>query len=249
MTNNGRAEWSEVLAHVEPLVSPEKVANSDAIRSGPFWDLYRPLLVEGPFVVAHLAQSLDGFVALTNGESQWISGFEDQVHTHRLRAIVHAVIVGVQTVIDDDPQLTVRHCEGPSPVRIVIDPSGRAPRDRKVFTDGGQTIRFTQKAESDFDVELTGSDGVFAPGAILSALRERGLNRVLVEGGGVTVSRFLDAGVVDRLHLTVAPMLIGGGRPAFPVPLCEHLAEVTRFTARPVALGSDWLFDCALRGV
>lgn len=210
------------------------------------FQVYAPLVEEvESLVVAHLAQSLDGCVAMHTGESQWISGHEDLVHTHRLRALVDAVVVGVQTLLDDDPQLTVRHCEGEDPVRVVLDPQSRAPEHLRVFKDGPPTWRLCSRARRDHDIELPLRDGRFHPADILGALRERGVRKVLVEGGGVTVSHFLTAGCLDRLHLVVAPVLLGGGRPAFPRPLGERLAEARRVHAHPVALGRDWLFDCA----
>ncbi|MCA9567217.1 MAG: RibD family protein [Myxococcales bacterium] len=226
---------------------PDPVANSSLPAE--LLELYAPLLVEPDpiLVVAHLAQSLDGCVALHTGESQWISGQEDILHTHRLRALVDAVVVGVQTVLDDDPQLNVRLCEGQDPVRVVLDPRGRAHRGLRVFREGPPTWRFCARAEREHDVVLPVHDGLFAPADVLAALAERGIRRVLVEGGGVTVSHFLAAGCVNRLHLVVAPVLLGGGRRAFPSPLVQELAAARRMPARPIPLGSDWLFDCELR--
>ena len=86
-----------------------------------------PLAVKGPVVVAQLGQSLDGRIATATGASKYISGFEALKHLHRLRAEVDAVLIGVGTLIADDPALTVRHVEGEHPVRVVIDPNGRAP--------------------------------------------------------------------------------------------------------------------------
>src|SRR5581483_374960 len=88
------------------------------------------------FVLAHLAQSLDGRIATMGGESQWLTGEADQHHTHRLRALADAVIVGAGTVRQDNPRLTVRHCSGDQPVRVVLDASLALPRERDVFCDG-----------------------------------------------------------------------------------------------------------------
>lgn len=224
-----------------PPVAPDDPADHPVLPHS----VYAPLL-HGPLVVAHLAQSLDGCVALHTGESQWISGEEDLLHTHRLRALVDAVVVGVRTAVDDDPQLTVRHCEGPDPLRVVLDPTGRAPDHLQLFTDGRPTLRIVAEATRPYDVVCRCVDGRFAPADVLALLATHGCTRVLVEGGGVTVSRFLAAGCIDRLHLVVAPVLLGGGRRAFPVPLTEQLAAAPRMCARPVPLGRDWLFDCAL---
>lgn len=103
-------------------------------------DLYLPIVLTPPApgrprVVAHLAQSLDGRIATDSGSSQWISGALDQMHNHRMRALCDAVLVGAETVIHDDPQLTCREVEGPHPMRVVLDPRRRVSLDRRVFTD------------------------------------------------------------------------------------------------------------------
>jgi hypothetical protein len=104
----------------------------------PLVSLYAPLCAGGPdraLVVGHLAQSLDGRIATASGMSRWLSGGEDLLHTHRMRAISDAVLVGVNTVLHDDPQLTVRRCLGRNPVRVVIDPERRLDGTQRVFID------------------------------------------------------------------------------------------------------------------
>lgn len=216
--------------------------------------LYAPLLeadgTDRPYVLGHLAQSLDGCIALPAGESQWISGHDDLVHTHRLRALCDAVLVGAQTVLDDDPQLTVRHVDGPNPLRVVLDPRGRVPADRKVFTTPVPTLLVTGAPRPDLTERdtlelLPCDDETPLLGAVLAALHDRGVRRVLVEGGGITVSRFLEAGVLDRLHLVMAPLLVGEGRPSLSGTLGVNLASCPRPRTQVVPLGQDWLFDCA----
>ena len=102
-------------------------------------ELYGPLCAIPPgqdFAIAHLAQSLDGRIATAGGESQWLTGEADLRHTHRLRALADAVIVGAGTVRQDNPRLTVRHCSGDQPVRVVLDANLALPGDRDVFRDG-----------------------------------------------------------------------------------------------------------------
>jgi len=204
-----------------------------------------------PFVFAHLAQSLDGAIATATGQSQWLSSREDQVHAHQLRALADAVVVGVGTVLTDDPQLTVRHVEGADPARVVIDPRCRlASSPRRILHAPGQTLLFcaegNQRAIADVEViPLPARDGVIAPRAILTALEQRGHRRILIEGGGVTVGRFLAEGCIHRLHLVVAPVLVGGGRPALPMPVVlGGLSDCPRPETRVSPLGVDWLFDC-----
>jgi diaminohydroxyphosphoribosylaminopyrimidine deaminase/5-amino-6-(5-phosphoribosylamino)uracil reductase len=207
-----------------------------------------PVLSAG--VVAHLAQSLDGRIALPDGRSRWISGEADLDHTHRLRALCDAVLVGAHTVEVDDPQLTVRRCAGPHPLRVVLDPLARLSADRAVFRDDvAPTLRLTTVPCADpRAVVLPATDGLIPPAAVLALLRARGVRRVLIEGGGVTVSGFVAAGCVDRLHLVVAPVLVGAGRPglSLPAPLADSLAGCPRPATTAHALGPDVLLDCAL---
>jgi len=207
---------------------------------------------DGMFVLGRLAQSLDGFIALPGGESHWISGTEDIVHTHRLRALFDAVVVGAGTVAADDPQLTTRLVEGPSPVRVVIDPAGRLGPHHRVFQGGPRTIVLTGPDATRDTIgqarvmRLPLGAGGLEVRCILSALREAGLKRVFVEGGGITVSRFLLSGALDRLHVTVAPMVMGAGIPGFAVPAPGRLADSLRFSWQPHPMGNDILLDIPL---
>jgi len=220
-------------------------------------DLYLPLTRGPDLVIGQLGQSLDGRIATVSGKSRYITGPEDIRRLHRLRALVDAVIVGVVTVALDDPELTVRDEEGENPVRVVLDPNGRLGQDRRVFSDGVAPTIVVRRAGVDnpqatgdgppevLTLPASGAES-FEPGGVLEALRTRGLRRVLVEGGGVTVSRFLEAGVLDRLHLTVAPMLMGSGRPGITLPPIETPDQSLRARCRHVPLGDDLLFDLDL---
>jgi len=220
--------------------------------------LYGPLLNGAHsgdgLVLGRIAQSLDGRIATTSGASRWISGPEDIVHTHRLRALFDAVVVGAGTVQADNPRLTTRAVEGPSPVRVVLDPRRRLDARFEVFQDGPETLLLCAEDAAGPNrlgqahvLPLPSSGGAFRIAAVLAALAERGLRRVFVEGGGVTVSRFLAAGAVDRLHVTVAPLLLGGGVPAFPLPPAPSLADALRFNWTVHRLGADLLLDIPLR--
>lgn len=226
------------------------VAISDADRD--IFDLYVPLATRARFVLGQLGQSLDGRIATETGASHYVTGPEDIRRLHRLRALVDAVIVGAGTVAADDPRLTVREVEGSNPVRVVIDPEARLDPQRRIFQDGAARTVLVRRAPPEITRARSLGDEIVVPSPgdgrldlheLLHALREQGLGRVLVEGGGVTVSRFLEAGLLDRLHVCVAPMIMGSGKPSLTLPPIRSLSDALRPKARHFRLGDDVLFD------
>jgi len=223
---------------------------------GPWTELFAPLrhgTVDDLVVVGQIGQSLDGRIATASGHSKYINGPAGLAHLHRLRALVDAVVVGVGTAIADDPQLTVRRVVGPQPARVVIDPNGRLAAGARVFTaDGARRLLVTAQATRRAVppgvevIALPAADGRLAPAAILAALAARGLRRILIEGGADTVSRFLTAGCLDRLHVMVAPIIIGSGRASFVLPEIERADQALRVPVRAHPIGDEILFDCDL---
>jgi len=213
-------------------------------------DLYRPFLTSSAFVVGQLGQSLDGRIATPTGDAKYISGDKALCHLHQLRALVDAVVVGVQTVIADDPQLTVRRVDGRSPARVVIDPNGRMPHHARLLSDDGPPVLVVQAADLPrppgvIGVTLPSRGGEIPPCDIVSALAELGYRRLLIEGGACTLSKFLAAGMLGRLHITVAPFIIGSGLAGISLPAIRLLNEAPRPQARIYHLGDDVLFDLA----
>jgi riboflavin-specific deaminase-like protein len=214
-------------------------------------DLHLPLL-RPRLALGQLGQSLDGRIATASGHSHYVTGPESLVHLHRLRALCDAVVVGAGTVAADDPQLTVRRCRGANPLRVVLDPRRGLGAAARVFADGQAptlllgAVPAAAPGQAEAATLPLDPGGGFAPTAVLALLAARGCARVLVEGGGITVSRFLAAAALDRLHVVVAPLLIGSGRPGLTLPPIDRLDQALRPRHRCIALGDDMLFDLAL---
>lgn len=222
----------------------------------PWGDQFGPLqtgVVDDMIVIGQVGQSLDGRIATVSGHSKYINGPAGLTHLHRLRALVDAVVVGVGTALADDPQLTVRRVAGPQPARVVIDPNGRLLAGARLFaSDGARRLLVTAegtRCAPPAGVEILAlptNDKFIAPRTILAALADRGMRRILIEGGADTVSRFLAAGCLDRLHVVVAPIILGSGRASFALPPIERADQALRIPIRAHQLDDEVLFDCDL---
>jgi riboflavin-specific deaminase-like protein len=227
-------------------------ADADPVATAMF-GLYGPIArpEKTPFVIGQMGQSLDGFIATTTGASHYINGPESLVHLHRLRALCDTVIVGWRTVEADDPQLTVRSAAGENPLRVVIDIEGRLPAAHRAFEDSSGALRLTGAGVASLEgvtsaaVPTTGTRA--DPKAVIDLLARRGCKRILIEGGGALVSNFLCAGLLDRLHLSVAPLILGDGRRGIVLPPAASLETALRPASRQYHMGTDVLFDLDLR--
>jgi len=211
-----------------------------------------------PFVVAQLGQSLDGRIATPTGESRWINRDAALDHVHRLRAAVDAVVVGIGTALADDPLLNVRRVQGRNPARVVIDTGGRlAASARCLIEDGARRLVVRAGDEpgkpgaalpADVEVVTLAREAAgIPPRAIVAALYQRGLKRLLIEGGATTVSAFIDDGAVDHLHVLVAPAILGSGKTGLSLAPIQRLDEALRPPTRVHVLADgDVLFDCDL---
>jgi riboflavin-specific deaminase-like protein len=222
-------------------------------RDVPFAPIARILSAprDRPFVVAQLGQSLDGRIAIESGESRWINKQAALVHVHRVRAAVDAVVVGVGTVTADDPLLNVRHVPGRNPARVIIDPKGRLPQSaRCLLGDDGARRIVVRGIEAPLpkgveELHLPSEGGRLDPTAIVQGLFRLGLGSMLIEGGAHTVSSFLAAGALDRLHVLVAPVILGSGKPGLQLPPIGRLSDALRPPAEVHVLDDgDVLFDC-----
>jgi len=165
-----------------------------------------------------------------------------------------AVVVGAGTIERDDPQLTVRRVEGRNPVRVILDPTRRLRAEHRVFAGDAQTLLIcgddvaaARAHGSAAVVALPCRGGRLDLAALLAALHARGLLAVFVEGGGATVSSFLEAGLLDRLQIAIAPLVTGSGRAGLTLAARDRIAECLRPAHRVFTMGGDVLFDCDLR--
>jgi GTP cyclohydrolase II len=210
-----------------------------------------------PPVTIHYAQTLDGRLATRTGDSQWISAEPSTTFAHELRASHSAVMVGAGTVMADDPRLTTRLVQGPSPVRIVVDSTLRLSQSANVVTDGAAptilatTDRATRQrwrafASSTVDVAVLPAtpDGRVDLGALLDELGRRGLDSVLVEGGAGLITAMLREHRVRRLIVSIAPMIVGAGIEAVGDLDIVRLRDAIAFRRASFSqVGPDVIFD------
>lgn len=216
---------------------------------------------DGPFVFAKMASSLDGRTAMANGESQWITGAAARGQVQRLRASSCAIVTGVGTVLQDDPALTVRAESLPDhypdteirqPLRLVLDSALRTPPRARILQQAGETIIVSlEQSEAKLAplrdrgatlVAMPGRNGKIDLQALLRWLvEERACNEVMVESGAVLVGALLQAGLLDELHMFVAPTLMGSAaRPLAQLPLV-HMGQQLRLHIEDMrAVGDDW---------
>jgi riboflavin-specific deaminase-like protein len=210
-----------------------------------------------PRVTVHYAQTLDGRIATRSGNSQWISGDESLRLAHALRASHQAVMVGIGTVLVDNPRLTVRHVPGESPRRIVLDSTLRLPLDTHLLTDAAAPtlVATTDRATASqreaieaqgVEVVVVEPDALGRVGltALLGDLAARGIESVLIEGGARLVTTALRENLVDRLVVCIAPKVVGRGIEAVGELDILRLSDAITFSqARFSALGPDMIFE------
>ena len=216
-----------------------------------------------PFVSVKYAQSLDGRIATSTGDSRWISGPAALRLAHKLRREHDAIIVGVGTVLADDPELTVRLVKGNNPLRVVVDSRLRTPLQARVLAGGaaeGTLIATSEKADSQLasDIQKLGANLLRLPAAsngegidlirLLRELGHRGIGSVLVEGGKSIVTSLLAARAVDRVIVIVAPKIIGQGIETIGDLGITRLSDAISFTSVKIRrLGDDVIFDGRLK--
>jgi GTP cyclohydrolase II len=242
----------DVMGHLEPIGPPLPDGLGPPPDVGSLLGEIRPTATR-PYVVLKYAQTLDGRIATSTGDARWISGEQERRASHALRAACDAVLVGVGTVVLDDPQLTVRMVPGASPIRVVLDSRLRISDDARVLVDDAATTVVTTSTSSrERRVDLRrrgvsvmvvrpGANGIDL-GAALTALFREGIRSVLVEGGARVITSFLAAGLADRLVVGISPRVLGTGTEAVRDLGITEVARSIRLDHRAVhVLGEDML--------
>lgn len=224
-------------------------------------DAQRPSALRSrPSVTLSYAQTLDGRLATRGGSSQWIGGPESLRFAHQLRAAHQGIMVGVGTVLADDPRLTVRLVPGADPLRVVVDGALRTPPGAAVLRDGaapGTLLACREDADPARVAALRALGAAVLPlpagpggldlVALLAHLAARGVGSLMVEGGARLITSLLRARLADRMAVCVAPKVLGEGISAVGDLGIDRLA--TAYTLRDATMtpcGVDWIIDGAL---
>jgi len=207
-------------------------------------------------VIAKSAMSLDGKIALASGDSRWITSEKARNYVHVMRAGVDGIMVGVNTVIMDNPNLT-SHGKGRNPVRIIIDPRLRSPVNSNVFNSAAGTILFHSTDKLKAKLSALKNKGVVVVKMnkqidlknMFSILSKMHIYNILIEGGGKTIGRAFDAGLVNEVAFFIAPKIVGGCNSITPVEGkgVAHIADaVTLGSVSIKRLGNDMLISAAV---
>ena len=203
-----------------------------------------------PYVVLKYAQTLDGRIAARTGDAKWISGEPERQISHAMRSGCDAVLVGVRTLLQDDPQLTVRMVPGASPLRVVLDSTLRTPLTAKVLSDDAATVILCRPDADPARRRALASAGAtvrdVAPGPeglrvdeVLRLLRSLGVGSLLIEGGSRVITSMLRAAAVDRVVVSLSPTIIGSGVEAVGALGVDRVADGIRLLNRSVFLAGD----------
>lgn len=203
-----------------------------------------------PYTVLKYAQSIDGRIATASGDSKWISGEAERLVSHALRARCDAVLVGVGTVLNDDPQLTVRMVPGASPLRVILDPSLRVPLGARVLdatavtlvmtTAGADADKMQALHERNVGVRIVpATDRGVDIRAVLAVLHASGIRALLVEGGARVITSFFADAVVDRVIMGLAPVVLGRGIESVGDLGIAHVADGVALENRVLQVAGD----------
>jgi diaminohydroxyphosphoribosylaminopyrimidine deaminase/5-amino-6-(5-phosphoribosylamino)uracil reductase len=211
-----------------------------------------------PYITVKYAQTLDGRIATKSGDSQWISSEASRRYVHRLRSINQGIMVGAGTVVADNPQLTVRHVRGKNPFRIIVDSKLRIPIKSSVLTDANACLTIiattsaapaakiaaVKKRGVEVWVVRKERDGRVGLRDLLKQLGKREIMSVLIEGGSEIITSLLKSGLVDKMIIPIAPMIVGKGLEAIGDLNINKINKAIRFTSfKTMKKGDDIIFE------
>ncbi len=217
------------------------------------FNIFLPIIFnkkDSPYFIGHLAQTLDGFIATSSGESKYISCYENLEHIHRLRAISDVILVGANTVALDNPKLTTRLVKGSSPLRIVLDPKYKLSPTLDFFntkiSDGFRITCLKKKLNDPSIFQLLTENGKFRISEIQGLFKKLKKQIIFIEGGGSVISQFLKNDHLHKLHLCISPIIIGQGKNSFIQKEEKVLENIKEHKVTYYNMGNDILCDLDL---
>ena len=217
------------------------------------FNIFLPIIFNtkhNPYLIGHLAQTLDGYIATESGESKYISSQDNIKHIHMLRAISDIIIVGANTVRLDNPKLTTRLIEGKNPMRIILDKKNSLKSNYNVFqnrdNNAFKIIDEKIKSKNSNIFQLPVTDNAFQEEDVITLMNKLNKRIIFIEGGGATISRFYESGKLDRLHLCICPIILGKGRSSFLTKKESKLENIFEHSVMHYKMGEDVLCDIDL---
>lgn len=243
--------WDENFSLI-PLSEPN--ANSDYQFISTYlpycFSTLRAHKLQRAYGISHFAQSLDGKICTLDGHSLWVTHHDDQVHCHRMRALCDSILVGINTLRFDKPQLNVHRVKGENPIKVILGSSSAS--FSSLMESSEKILLFTsQPAPKLVGIEqITLPDSFPAPVFVMQTLYKMGIHSVFIEGGSQTTSSFLEHRMIDEVQLYIAPVVFGSGLSNFMLPVIRDADEALVFSKPEfVPMGKGMLFKGDVSGV
>ena len=243
--------YSFIYDFTKKKIIRKNFSSDDAIQE--LFDLFLPIILNNnkePYVIGHLAQSLDGFIATNSGESKYISCKQNIEHIHRIRAISDVILVGAKTILYDNPMLTTRLVKGNNPMRLILDPRDKISESKKIFKNPDKNsfkiISMNQKNKNEKNFRLTTLKNNFKASNLLKLFKKLNKRIIFIEGGGYTISNFYESNLLNRFHLCLSPILIGQGKNSFLIKGKRFMRDFKNHKINYYEMGKDILCDIDL---